>query len=159
MAFAIDARVGVYGFDDGVGSHDRHTVDSIDHVAKSEAQVAVASGEEIQGVGVAVDGALGDIVVIGDVSWAMPMDEFFLEGCAKLVLTDAAARFVDEIGRRGRFRDAAEFTARAALGLRSGRGFASYWFGAMHGLLSWSFTRERVFMACRSSGVASGGMT
>ena len=134
MAFAIDAGVGVYGFDDGVGSHDRDTVNSIDHVAEGEAQVAVASGEEIQSMCVAIDGAFGDIVVVGDVSWAMPVDEFLLEGCAKLVLTDAAARFVDEIGRRGGFRGAAKFAARAALGLRPRSGFAPRWFGAMHGL-------------------------
>lgn len=64
----------------------------LDDVFEAESHVAGAAPEEIEGVGVAVDGAaVRELEFVADVARASPLDEGFLDGFAFWMLADAAA--------------------------------------------------------------------
>jgi hypothetical protein len=65
LAFGVDARESANSLDYGRG---RYVVvlGLLNDVAEGEAKVAVAGGEKVQGVRVAVNGAAVDVVFVGD---------------------------------------------------------------------------------------------
>lgn len=94
MAFGVDAREGANRLDYGRGGHVGYAFGLINDVAQGEAKVAVADGEEVQGVRVAVNGAAVDVVCGGDGPRAQPIDELLFDGVSLRMAADGAAGFV-----------------------------------------------------------------
>jgi hypothetical protein len=81
------------GLDDGVGS-DWDAVDLVDDVSQGETKVVGASLVQPESVSVAVDGAIGEIVALGDGADAMPVEKFLLDKLALRVLANGALALV-----------------------------------------------------------------
>lgn len=77
----------------GFGS-DVNAFDLFNDVSQGEAQVRGAALVQIQGVGVAIDGALGKLVELSDGLRAAPLEEFLLDLLALRVLADGAFALV-----------------------------------------------------------------
>ena len=90
LALIVDAGESMDGTHDGVRSHDRNAINAIDNVSQREAEVSVANKEEVEGVGVAVDGVRGDIVSLCDIARAVPVHEFFFDVRAVFMAANGA---------------------------------------------------------------------
>ena len=119
LAAVIDAGEGVDGADNVSRVDAGAALGFLDDVAQGEANIASAHGEEIQGVGVAVDGALLEVVDPADLEGTVPVEEFLFDAFAIGMAADDAAGFVPGAvelpGRRGGGR-AVVAGARAGLG-------------------------------------------
>jgi hypothetical protein len=73
-----------------------HPFGAFDGTSQGETQVAVANGEKIESVSMAINGAQRHFVVFGDVARALPMDKFLFYFGAKVVGADGAMGFVSE---------------------------------------------------------------
>ena len=94
MSVVIDAGEGADRADDGVGGGSGHVLGAFKNKAEHAANAAVASGDEIEGVGMTVDGAEVDFIVVGDGARAHPIQEFFLDSFAVRMLANRTLRFV-----------------------------------------------------------------
>ena len=125
LAVTVDTDERMDGTDDGSGCHHGDTVSAVDDASQGMTDVAVAKGEQVEGVGMAVDGACVDAVVLGHVARTVPANKFLLDVLAILMAADRAASLV-----RGQARILSGLTgdgpsARTALAFRAaGFGFA-----------------------------------
>ena len=90
------------GLDDGFGS-DRDAVYLLDDVSQGKAEVGGAALVQREGVGVSIDGSLGEIVGLGDAIDAVPVQEFLLDELPLWVLANGALTLVSRKGGSGRF--------------------------------------------------------
>ncbi len=93
LAPAVHASKGVNGLENGFGRHG-NAVGALDYVPEREAQLAIANFVEIEGMRVAIDGTLGNSIIVGDIERIVPVEEFFFDGVALLVAADATAGFM-----------------------------------------------------------------
>jgi hypothetical protein len=97
FSLVVDAGVGADGADDGVCG-DLDLVDALEKAFEDEPEIPAAAGEEPGDVGMAVNGgAVGEVVVDGNIGGAVPMDEGFLDGLAVGVMADAALALVSAV--------------------------------------------------------------
>ena len=81
------------GLKDGVGSHG-HAFGAFDDLSQREAQTGAAAREEPASVGVTIDGALGELVDLGDGARARPLQKFLFDLLALGVLAERALALV-----------------------------------------------------------------
>ena len=93
-AVGVDVGEDLDGADDGVGG-DLDAAGVLDDVGEGLADVAVAAFEQAGGVGVAVEGAAVEAVIVGDLADAFPVDESLVDFVAELVRADAALGLVE----------------------------------------------------------------
>ena len=100
-AVASHAGVGADSADDGVAVW-RRTLGLLNHQLERATEIVAATGEEADGMGVAVDaGARIQLVVVDDRAGGMPIDKFPLDGVAFRVMAYLAfASVALRIGRR-----------------------------------------------------------
>ena len=94
LAAVIDAGEGVDGADNVSRVDAGAALGFLDDVAQGEANIASAHGEEIQGMGVTVDGALLEVVDPADLEGTVPVEEFLFDAFAIGMAADDAAGFV-----------------------------------------------------------------
>jgi len=84
-----DVSEDAHGLDDGFGG-DWDALDLLKDVRERKAEIFAAALEELESVGVAVDGALGELVALGEGARAAPSQEFLFDLVALRVLADGA---------------------------------------------------------------------
>ena len=94
-------RIEARGADDGVEAIGGTLVDIFKNGFEDAAEFAFAAVEQARGMRVAIDGgAVGDLVALGDLAWAVPADEVTFDGVTiGMRANDAAAGVTGEIGR------------------------------------------------------------
>jgi len=97
----------VNGADDVAGVLHIDRFGAVNDVAESEAEIAVAGGEEIQGTGVSIDGAPIDAVNVSDVFGAVPADKFVFDILTIGMAADGAFGLMGVEGSFGRARSVA----------------------------------------------------
>ena len=89
----VDAGVGAGGADDGIGRR-YDSLGLLENTFERTAEIPTANGIEPGGIGMTVDGIVGDFVILGDPGRAVPVDEGFLDGVAVGVAADTALALV-----------------------------------------------------------------
>ena len=97
FALVVDARKKMDGADDGVGCW-LDILHAFDEVAEREAEQAVAPGEKSERIGVAIDRATADFVVVGNVAKSVPVHEFVFDFSTVLVGANSALILVAGTG-------------------------------------------------------------
>ena len=97
----VDPRVGAGGADNGIGGGD-DPLGLLENAFEGAAQIPAAHGIEPSGIGMTVEGIVGDFVVLGDQGRAVPVDEGFLDGIAVRVGAGTALALVAARVRRPR---------------------------------------------------------
>ena len=92
-AIVVEMGEDANGFKYGVGS-DGDAVNLFDDVSQGEAQIVGAAFVERESMGVAINGALGEMVGLSDASDTVPMQEFLLYEIALGMLANGAFAFV-----------------------------------------------------------------
>ena len=93
LSGAVDAGVGAGGADNGIGGGD-DSLGLLENAFEGAAEIPAANGIEPGGIGMTVDGIVGDLVILGDQGGAVPVDEGFLDGAAVGVAADTALALV-----------------------------------------------------------------
>ena len=94
MAVAIDSGEVMDGADDGVGGDYSDVLRALDDVVEGEAEVAGALVVKVDGSRVPIDGVRVNLIGLGDISDAMPVNELFFDVFAVRVPADQAEAFV-----------------------------------------------------------------
>jgi hypothetical protein len=89
----VNARVGADGADNGIGCGN-DPLGLLENAFERAAEIPAANGIEPGGIGMTVDGIVGDFVILGDQGRAVPVDEGFLDGVAVGVTADTALALV-----------------------------------------------------------------
>ena len=88
MAVAIDSGEVMDGPDDGVGGDYADVLRALDDVVEGEAEVAGAFVVKVDGSRMPIDGVRLNLIGLGDIADAMPVNEFFLDVFAVRIPAD-----------------------------------------------------------------------
>ena len=89
----VNPGVGAGGADNGIG-RGYDSLGLLENAFEGAAEIPAANGIEPGGIGMTVEGIVGDFVVLGDQGGAVPVDEGFLDGVAVGVAADTALALV-----------------------------------------------------------------
>lgn len=114
FAVRVDVGEDFDGADDRIGG-DGDAVGFVNDAAQRAADVVVAFGEQAGGVGVTVNGAPVDVIVVGDLIDVFPVDEGVVDFVLNVSAADAALLLVAREAGLGRWCGLRFLCARAPL--------------------------------------------